>query len=83
MPMLNPENLIIQIMRRTGRTYEEARDILSCFGYEVDDRFVPIVGHPNGHTQIGMTPKEFAEQFNSLLEVEHEKVPVVSVRSSN
>ncbi len=41
-------------------------DVLSCFGYEVDGEFEPIIQHKE-RIWADMSPGEFREKFKELL----------------
>ena len=63
------DNLIINVMKIANLTsFEEAKAIVSCFGYELDDNFVPITATIDGWEQTGLSPYQFHEQFKDLLE---------------
>lgn len=62
------DSIITQIMIRKDLTsYDEAKDILSCFGLEIDDKFVPFTARINGQEQTGLSPKQFQEKYKELL----------------
>ena len=81
---LDVEKLVIQVMYRTGRPLNEVLQILSCFGYEIDHEFVPVISSIDGFKETGMTPEQFNNAYADLLEDKYEKVSVVSVsRNAN
>lgn len=84
--MLDVENLIVEVVKRRGCPVDEAIEILSCFGYEVNGKFLPVTAAIDGWSQTGLSASQFHEQFKDLLEDRgghYEEVPVVSARSGN
>ena len=57
------------ISRLAKTTVENAKGILSCFGYEIDGKPVMLVDKPvDMESQVGMKPAEFKEFYKDILD---------------